>query len=631
MAKLTAFEEKMVRDALVPLKNWKPFPAAADRSAWDRLLAAQQIRRRSDYLCGMADGELGRAWPPLPATLYMDFAREGIRTTYQEPCFERRHRLAVLALAECFDGRGRYLDEILNGLWAILEESTWCVPAHLGAPLPDPDLPAVDLFACETAATVSLASYLLAERLDGLSPVIRRRIRREVMARVVEPVAERDDFWWLKGRNNWTPWCASNILLAAFCLEDDAIRLSRLTWKLMQAVDRFIAGYGPDGGCDEGPSYWGVAGGALLVFLELLDSRTGGKISIWSDPLIREMGRFIATVHLDGPWFFNFGDGSAQAHPPLGATWRYGERVGLEEMKSVAWEVACGGNPEMGLPVNRPVHSLYRELQDLFWVPADAHPAAADRPQARWLSDLQILVARETSRPGQGLVLAAKAGHNDASHNHNDIGQFVIWLDGEPVIVDVGVETYTRKTFSSERYSLWTIRSSSHNVPLINGIEQVAGRQHSARDVRAELGDQSASLYMDLAGAYPGSANLVEARREVRLDRRPAGAVRIRDRIETRCGPLTVAVPLFSPAEISEDGTGRIRFRTARGAACLEYDPSRLTARIETVELSDRNLRSCWGPRLARLTLEARSSESSVSYEFAVSRAADSGAARAKA
>ena len=68
-----------------------------------------------------------------------------------------------------------------------------------------------------------------------------------------------------------------------------------------------------------------------------------------------------------------------------------------------------------------------------------------------------------------GLYVAAKGGHNGESHNHNDIGNFIVYADGEPEIIDVGNCVYTAKTFGAERYELMNTRSKNHNVPLIGG------------------------------------------------------------------------------------------------------------------------------------------------------------------
>ncbi len=46
--------------------------------------------------------------------------------------------LAKLVLGECMEGQGRFLDDILNGIWTICEETYWGVPAHVGVQKADP-------------------------------------------------------------------------------------------------------------------------------------------------------------------------------------------------------------------------------------------------------------------------------------------------------------------------------------------------------------------------------------------------------------------------------------------------------------------------------------------------------------
>ncbi len=85
-----------------------------------------------------------------------------------------------------------------------------------------------------------------------------------------------------------------------------------------------------------------------------------------------------------------------------------------------------------------------------------------------WLPGIQLMAARSP----QGLFTAAHGGHNAESHNHNDVGDFVLYAGGEPVVIDVGFGTYTAKTFSKERYTLWYNNSAYHNLPVINGFPQ---------------------------------------------------------------------------------------------------------------------------------------------------------------
>jgi len=58
------------------------------------------------------------------------------------------------------------------------------------------------------------------------------------------------------------------------------------------------------------------------------------------------------------------------------------------------------------------------------------------------------MMARAQEGSVQGLYLAAQAGNNGKSHNHNDVGNFIVYSEGMPAIIDVGVETYTAKTFT---------------------------------------------------------------------------------------------------------------------------------------------------------------------------------------
>ncbi len=57
--------------------------------------------------------------------------------------FERRKKLTDLVIGELIDGRGKYLNSIVNGIWALCEETSWCLPAHIygqkigSTPLPE--------------------------------------------------------------------------------------------------------------------------------------------------------------------------------------------------------------------------------------------------------------------------------------------------------------------------------------------------------------------------------------------------------------------------------------------------------------------------------------------------------------
>jgi hypothetical protein len=131
-----------------------------------------------------AENQLKTSWEALPATLALEFKRNGNRSRYEAVRDRRRKKLQDLVIAECMEGKGRFIDEIANGIWLTCEESFWGIPAHLGAQkagtgLPDVTEPIVDLFAGETASLLSWTAYLLAPQLTGVSKMISERIRVE--------------------------------------------------------------------------------------------------------------------------------------------------------------------------------------------------------------------------------------------------------------------------------------------------------------------------------------------------------------------------------------------------------------------------------------------------------------------
>ena len=616
---------------LIDRAGWRPHPPIADRAAWDGLPASV----RAAYL---AAGEaLQRLdWPLLPATRYLIYARDGNRSRYEEIYFRRRGKLEALVIAECIENKGRFLDDIADGIWLLCEESSWCLPAHVymqrgGIGLPDTTEPIVDLFAAETSALLAWADYFLGDRLDSVSPQIRLRLRREIDQRILTPCLARDDFWWTGFTehrvNNWNPWVNSNWLASVLLIEPDAARRKQAVAKAMRSLDRFIDTYPQDGGCDEGPGYWVRAGASLFDCLELLHSATGGQVDVYAEPLIQNIGRFISRVQIAGAYFVNFADASAIVEPPAGLVFRYGRRTGDPDlMRLGAWAAARNDllhNAEIDwhgflASLGRLVPSLF-SLQDMA-----AHDATPPLPRDVWLPNVQVMCARDMEGSSDGLYVAAKGGHNAESHNHNDVGNFIVYADGRPVIVDAGVETYTRKTFSPQRYEIWTMQSAYHNLlPTIDGAQQAPGEQFAARDVAWHMDDATVTFSLDLAGAYPAEAKLKRWQRVVTLRR--GREVEIADHYELSgaANEIVLGLLVASEAEVVSPGEIVLRPRALAdgresGAARLFYDAGRFKVAAESIAITDGSLTPVWGSQLTRLVFTAREVGLAGEWRFSV-------------
>ena len=597
----SAWSADRVSSALAPRPRFHPYPDAANRDAWNALPADARAA-----LLQAGERQLQTTWEVLPASIALEFQRTGNRSHYEALNERRRRKLQSLVLAECVEAKGRFADEIVNGIWLTCEETFWGYPAHLGAQkagvgLPDVAEPIVDLFAAETANLLSWTSYLIAPQLTAVSKLVPERIRLETDRRVLTPCLTRDDFSWMGFRggppNNWNPWICSNWMTAALLLESDEKRRQAAIHKILRCLDNFLNGYADDGGCDEGPGYWGRAGASLFDCLDLLHHATGGVLNGFTFPLVHEIALYICRAHIDNEWYTNFADAPAKVAINGDLVYRYGQRLHDERLMAHGAFGAFLRN-QSGLPGD----SMGRQLPALFNL---ASLRQAPRKQAlfrdAWLAGIQVMTARVEDDSARGLYLAAQGGHNAESHNHNDVGNFMVYAGGRPAIIDVGVETYTAQTFSSRRYEIWTMQSAFHNCPTIDGVMQSAGRQFAATDVSYRADDSAAEFRLNLAKAYPKEANLERWNRTLRLDR-AKNEITVADDYRLAKAAKEITLTLMTAGKPTEESAGVLALPDN---VKVRFDARSFTPAIEAIPLEDARLRGSWGDRIYRVLLRA--------------------------
>lgn len=619
------FSEEKLRNILIKKAEWHPYPTIKERENWDSI-------RESIRNAHITRGEkmLNYEWQTILAVRFLDFVRTGNRSQFEQVSIGRRNALVNLVIAECMENKGRFLDDIVNGVWAICEESFWGLSAHVsaqkaGSGLPDITEPIVDLFVAETSALLSWVVYLMESRLDTVSKLIVPRIELEIDRRMLTPLLERDNFGWMgfggQSVNNWNPWICSNWLISALLIEKDEERRIKLIHKAIRALDNFIDPYPKDGGCDEGPSYWGRAGASLYDCLELLYSATNGKIDVYNEPLIQNIGRFIYRVQIHERYFINFADAPAMLVPSASLVYRYGQQINDPKMMALgAWSAN-----EVNIKQNGVGDSIGRMLPALFSVneliSADAKPPL---PRDVWLDEIQVMVARDKDESSDGFFVAMKGGHNAESHNHNDVGNFIVYIDGKPIFIDAGVEAYTAKTFSSKRYEIWTMQSNYHNLPTINGNQQLPGHQYSARNVIYKADGQKAELVMDIAKAYPDEANIDSWTRSVILNR--GDSITINEAYNLKEASNEIIINLLTPCEVLLDNgliiLNELELSGGRmsGSAKICYESTKLSASIEQIIVEDRGLKNIWGEQVTRIMLKSKNSLNKDSLKLIITK-----------
>lgn len=316
---LQRFSPETVTASLIPREQWKPFPNTPE--AWKAYLPDSVL----DQMVKAGEGWLKKDFKDIPASVAIEFTHNGNRSRYEALSFPKRKQLWDLMLAESIEGKGRFSNDIMNGVWSICEESFWGATAHLGGQkggngLANVEDPIVDLFAAETASMLAWTDYFAGASLDKSSKFLRPRIYYEVNRRVLKPMMTAKYGYLGIGNpnavlNNWAPWVISNYLTASLLLDKDEKLRAEAVVRSMKVTDHYINGLGVDGSCDEGPSYWFAAGGCVIDVLNLLDDATGGKVNIYKEDIIQKMTSYIYKTHIRNDYFVNVADAPAQTKP----------------------------------------------------------------------------------------------------------------------------------------------------------------------------------------------------------------------------------------------------------------------------------------------------------------------------
>jgi hypothetical protein len=195
-------------------------------------------------------------------------------------------------------------------------------------------------------------------------------------------------------------------------------------------------------------------------------------------------------------------------------------------------------------------------------------PGYRDRPLDSYFRGVQWMISR-TSPGDEALVLAAKGGHNGENHNHNDLGQFIVHLRGLSYLIDLGKPTFTRTSFTTERYTMLGNSSRGHSVPIVNGYEQGTGSRFAANVISRGEGRRSHIEY-DLSRAYPREAGLARFTRRLELDRAGDGEVRIADTIDLD-GEGEVEHRYYCAVEPRRTEAG-VELRSEHGGVLVTFD-----------------------------------------------------------
>ncbi|MFC4401859.1 heparinase II/III domain-containing protein [Gracilibacillus xinjiangensis] len=430
---------------------------------------------------------------------YRQFNKTGERKGYEKGYFERRKRLTTFGLlAYIFPENADYLSLLENELWQVCQEFTWCLPAHIDLRFEEQSYKeyqdngklryTIDLFAAETAFTLAELLYIFSNKLDHF---LVERVKIEVDRRVLQNFINTESFPWEQATHNWAAVCAGAIGSAAIYLLEDDTKLQKVLERVNHTLNYFLKGYNADGACTEGYLYWQYGFGYFVYFLDLLEQLTGKASDFWYQQKVREIALFQQKIFLSKKYVVNFSDAPRIAKPMLGFTHYLNTKISDVHIPSRRiGQKAIIDHCGRWAPAFRELVWFNPNFEGMDWPEGDYQ-----------LMDSSMTISRQKYN-NRTYAFAAKGGHNDEPHNHNDIGHFILFANGQYFLKDLGSGQYNKAYFGKGRYNFICNSSQGHSVPVINGYIQLEGLNYQAKIRNAIVNEDVNQFSLKMEKAY---------------------------------------------------------------------------------------------------------------------------------
>lgn len=525
---------------------------AHERSFWEDVRTKDCFEKHRKELFALwekhcADGNIS-------SLTYSDFKLywdTGDRGVYEAKYFARRLSLDCSALlALIYPEEEKYLTHLMNVIYAICDEYTWCLPAHQKKLEPNNNS-VIDLFASETGFALSEIYTVLGDRLE---PLIRNRIKAEIDRRIITSYLQKEPYsWWETSGSNWNAVCTGSVACTVMLMYPELF--DSLKPRFDRAFEYYLSGFKDDGICIEGCGYWHYGFGFFTVYADMVRSFTSRETNYFEREKVKTVSTFIQKMFLSGRASVSFADGGRFLSYHLGL---------VHYLKNEYPEDISVFSPEYSYNYDS-CGRFCLQLRSFIWLDEKLYMDFDKSANTEFYAPDSQWLIKTTSAYG----FAAKGGHNDELHNHNDIGSFIFAKGGKQVLMDIGAGVYTRQYFSKERYTILEASSRSHSVPIIGDSLQLNGKEYSAKDTKYENGVFSA----DISGAYRCEGLEYIHRSFSFTDT----SVTLRDSFGySGSSPITERIVTLIPPSLSEDGTVSIE------NVNIKYDPSLCSLKINS-------------------------------------------------
>ncbi|MBQ7906718.1 MAG: heparinase II/III family protein [Clostridia bacterium] len=375
-----------------------------------------------------------------------------------------------------------YLRSLIEVIWEICNEYTWAPLGHYNdyynrTPQDfDPGL--IDIFAASLAFSLAEIKHLIKDRFPKL---LNDRISYELRRHTIEPYLTRT-FFWEHHNNNWTAVCTGAV--GGVLMYEDPEEFERQFPRLQKSMECYLASYDDDGMCVEGTAYWGFGFGFFAVYAMLLREYSNGEYDWLKNPKVKSISQFIQKMHLQPNILAMFSDVNA----------REGYWVGLPHMLKTVY-----GDAIERLPLDQATIVAYCHWAFAFRSTVYYNPEYTTQKleNGTYYAPVSNYFIKRTDNYG----LAFKGGNQWESHNHQDVGSFILARNNKQIFCDFGyIGPGNWPGYQGSRRNEYFQPSSfSHSLPIFDDMGQGGDDTNKARAVYNE---ETGVVYMDFTLGY---------------------------------------------------------------------------------------------------------------------------------
>ena len=394
--------------------------------------------------------------------------------------FRQLQSTALLALI--YPDNEEYYKNLVEVVWEICNEYTWAPLGHYNdyynrTPQDfDPGL--IDIFAASLAFSMAEIKSLFKDRFPKL---LVDRITYEIRRHTIEPYLTRK-FFWETHNNNWTAVCTGAV--GGVLMYEDPEELYRQLPRLQASMECYLNSYDDDGMCVEGTAYWGFGFGFFSVYAMLLREFSNGEYDWFKNPKVKAISQFIQKMLVQPNVLAMFSDVNA----------REGYWVGLPHMLKTIYGDAIESLPMDQATIVAYCHWAFAVRSTVYFNPEYTSDKLRN---CVYTAPVTNYFTKRTPNYG----LAFKGGNQWESHNHQDVGSFILARDNRQIFCDFGyIGPGNWPGYQGSRRNEYFQPSSfSHNLPYFNGKGQGGDWTGKARAVYNEA---EGTVYMDFTHGY---------------------------------------------------------------------------------------------------------------------------------